>query len=330
MKSVESEKFSITPCGISAPDCKSDPNVTYKKIYKNDAYVEEERGWFEEQGAKCFIQSTPPRSVACNGHLHDALEIIYIRTGRFVAHVNDARYEVGRGDMLFFRGGDIHRMYTLDEKDNSYYVIKIHPSLVFDVSDKKNGAAYMLFFALRNNSAKRLWRASELEGTRVERTVAAFADECSERLPYFDIAVKEYAASLLLFVLRNDEGASARKTEHIRGAEVSVLALVYSAMTFINNNYSSDISAADVARTVGMSYSHFSRSFGSVTGQSFKEYLNAVRIRRAEELLITTDEDVFRIGEMCGYASASYFIMNFKKIKGVTPHAYRNNMKRAK
>ncbi len=330
MKKVFAEKNPITPNVFVAPEYKNNRDVTYKRNYKGDAYLEQERGWFEEQGAKCALQTTPPRSVATKGHLHDALEIIYISSGSFTAYINDVRYEVGRGDMLFFRGGDIHSIYTLDEKENSYYVIKIHPSLVFDVSDKKNGAAYMLLFALRNDAAKRHWRAEELEGTRVERTVTALADECAQRRPYFDIAVKEYVASLLLFILRDGDEAPEMKEEHIGRAEVSVLELVYSAMTFINNNYSSEISAADVARAVGMSYSHFSRSFGNVTGQSFKEYLNGVRIRRAEEMLITTDEDVFRIGEMCGYASASYFIMNFKKIKGITPHAYRNDMKRAR
>lgn len=328
MKKVDAEQISIAADGVPAAEYKVNPSVIYKRIYKNDAYVEEERGWFEEQGAKCSLQTTPPRSVATKGHLHDALEIVYIKTGRFAAYINDVRYEVGRGDMLFFRGGDIHRIYTLDETDNSYYVIKIHPSLVFDVSDKKNGAAYMLLFALRNDAAKRLWCAEELKGTAVEKTVTALADECARREPYFDIAVKEYAARLLLFILRDDASTTNGKTEHIGGAEAGVLELIYNAVTFINNNYSSDISASDVARTVGMSYSHFSRSFGSVMGQSFKEYLNGIRVRHAEEMLITTDEEISRIGEMCGYSSASYFILNFKKINGITPYAYRNNMKR--
>lgn len=330
MKKLCGEKISTTQKEFCTPEYANVQSVTYKRIYKEDAYFEEERGWFEEQGAKCVLQHTVARAVATKGHLHDALEIIYIRTGKFAAYINDMHYEVGRGDMLFFRGGDIHRIYTLDEKDNSYYVIKIHPSLVFDVSDKKNGAAYMLLLSLRNNTVKRLWRALELEGTQVERIVTALADECAQRKAYFDIAVKEYAASLLLFILRNDASTTNGKSEHIRGAEAGVIELVYNAVTFINNNYSSDVSASDVARAVGMSYSHFSRSFGNVMGQSFKEYLNGVRVRHAEEMLITTEEEISRIGEMCGYSSASYFILNFKKINGITPYAYRNNMKRVR
>ncbi len=332
MNDGKNSEFSITPCAIYYPrEDAGAAKVAYKPYYKDgDAYVEEETGWFEEQGVKCGIQHTRKNSVATRGHLHDALEIIYIKSGTFIAQINDARYSVCRGDMLFFRSGDIHRIFSLDEDDNTYYVIKIHPSLIFDIADKKNGAAYMIEFSICDERAKRVWRAQELEGTDVERTVRLLAEECREKRPYFDISVRRYAASLLLFLLRYENKSGSEGARYVVHEDGTVLDSIYRSLTFINERYADGISAADVATAVGMSYSRFSRLFGSVTGRSFKEHLNLVRIKKAEELLITTEDTIFEITEKCGYCSPSYFIMTFKKAKGVTPHAYRAALKRGR
>lgn len=329
MNDGKDSSFSITPCAVSYPTAdRAAASVAYKPYCKDDdTYIEEENGWFEEQGVKCGIQHTAKNSIATRGHLHDALEIIYIKSGTFTAQINDAQYSVYRGDMLFFRSGDIHRIYSCGEENNIYYVIKIHPSLVFDIADKKNGAAYMLKFSICDESAKRVWRANELEKTDVPETIRTLAEECRDRLPYFDISVRRHAAALLLFLLRNEnaDGRDAAAAEEADDA--AVLDLIYKSLTYINSNYFKDISASDVAAAVGMSYSRFSHSFGSVTGRSFKEYLNLIRVKKAEELLITTDDSISEITEKCGYCSPSYFILTFKRAKGITPHAYRATLK---
>lgn len=293
---------------------------------EEDAYIEVEGSWFAEQGAKCALQYTGARQVATYGHLHEALELIYIKSGEFTAFIGDGRYEVTAGDLLFFRPSEIHRIYAGDTSQNSYYVIKIHPSLVFDVADKKNGASYMLRFAIGTKNAKRVWKNTELAATRVEKTVVEMERECRERRPYFDIAVREKAASLVLFLLRSEQGEDTGGYNAADREERFAVETVYKALTYINSHSGEDISAADVSRAVAMSYSHFSRSFGRIVGQNFKEYLSGVRLKRAEEMLLTTEKSVAEIAKECGYKSTSYFIMSFKKAKGTTPHAYKKQM----
>ncbi len=327
MKTDKHTKFSISPNSVPHGENGVTATCVSYKPYRGNAYIEEEHGWFEELGAKCSLQKTKKNSIAAKGHIHDAIEILYIKQGGFMVYINDLRYEAKAGDMVLFHSGDLHRSYSSSEEENSYYVIKIHPSLVFDVSDKKNGAAYMLRFYLGDKNAKRIWTKSELADTPVEKTVLSLASECRERQPFFDIAVKKYAAELLLFILRNSTDVLDGSDKKQSADDSNKFELIYKAINFINNNYQKDISAFDVASSVGMSYGDFSRSFGSISGQSFKERLNAVRIKHAEELLITTESSVEEIASKCGYSGASYFIMLFKKIKGITPHAYRASLK---
>jgi len=63
--------------------------------------------------------------------------------------------------------------------------------------------------------------------------------------------------------------------------------------------------------------------FKQVTGISFKEYLNKVRIEEAKSLLEHTDYSIMEIAVACGYSDQSYFTKVFKKATGITPKQYR-------
>ena len=68
---------------------------------------------------------------------------------------------------------------------------------------------------------------------------------------------------------------------------------------------------------------YFSRVFKRATGVSFTEYLNGVRIKEAQRLLIKTDKTIYDIAEAVGYKSASHFGRSFTAITGISPSEYR-------
>lgn len=59
----------------------------------------------------------------------------------------------------------------------------------------------------------------------------------------------------------------------------------------------------------------------------FKDYLNSYRIDRAEEMLLTGEDKIYKIAEMVGYTSTDYFINKFVELKGKTPLQYRKKIK---
>ena len=81
-----------------------------------------------------------------------------------------------------------------------------------------------------------------------------------------------------------------------------------------------DIDEKVLAKSYGISYSHFSRSFKRVTGITFKNYLNRTRISKAEQLLFQNECSVSEVASACGYNSTAYFIKVYRSIKGKTPY----------
>lgn len=100
------------------------------------------------------------------------------------------------------------------------------------------------------------------------------------------------------------------------------------ARAYLSQRYADpNLMLQDVAGEVGMSQSHFSTVFAQETGITFTQYLTALRIGKAKELLTATAMRSSEIAFAVGYNDAHYFSYLFKKQTGVTPSEYRKSNK---
>ncbi|GAA1596617.1 GlxA family transcriptional regulator [Actinoplanes couchii] len=83
------------------------------------------------------------------------------------------------------------------------------------------------------------------------------------------------------------------------------------------------VTLAGVAARAGLSPRTLNRRFHEQTGHTPMQWVATVRIRRAQEMLETTDYGVDRIAHLVGFASPAQFRAQFKRLSGVAPHAYR-------
>ena len=96
------------------------------------------------------------------------------------------------------------------------------------------------------------------------------------------------------------------------------------AKRYIEDNYESEeISLNSVAAHVNISPSHFSTIFSQEEGQTFIEYLTAMRMNKAKELLMCSSLKSSEIGYAVGYRDPHYFSYLFKKTQSCTPREYR-------
>ncbi len=99
------------------------------------------------------------------------------------------------------------------------------------------------------------------------------------------------------------------------------------ALTFLQENYhKEELSLNDVADHLGISIPYLAVLFKQETGKNFGAHLLDIRMKKAKELLKTTDSSISDIAEQVGYNSPQYFAVCFKKYAGVTPGNYRNQM----
>lgn len=95
------------------------------------------------------------------------------------------------------------------------------------------------------------------------------------------------------------------------------------AKGYINEGYSGSITLEEVAQSVHLNPVYFSTLFKSLTGTTFTNYLQEVRIEAAKNLFKTTQHNVKSVCRMVGYSDLNYFAQLFKKSTGVTPASYR-------
>ena len=98
------------------------------------------------------------------------------------------------------------------------------------------------------------------------------------------------------------------------------------ARSYLSENYANpNLMLQDAANEVHLSQSHFSTVFSQETGLTFTQYLTALRIGKAKELLEATEMRSSQIALEVGYNDSHYFSYLFKKNTGLTPGEYRKN-----
>ena len=281
--------------------------------------IEAGEGVISDLGIDFFLDNINGVVLA---HIHPAVEILYIQKGRCCVMLDDAEYYADAGDMVLIRSNTVHCIYPADGGSASYYVLKIHPSLFFDFSSRANGGKYAMLLSMKYNERKNVWRCGEVS----ENGIAAAMDRLIAGLDgtdsMADVEMKIATAEIILAVLRSNK-VEELAPETADGISRHITRQVYDSVIYVNGHYTEDITAADCAARVNMSYSYFSRCFHQITSKTFKEYLNIMRINRAERELLLSEKTETEIAAVCGYGNISYFISVFRRIKGVTPSAYR-------
>ena len=76
-----------------------------------------------------------------------------------------------------------------------------------------------------------------------------------------------------------------------------------------------------------MSVSWFIRNFREYTGSTPTQYILSLRISNAQSLLENTSCNITEIAEIVGYDNPLYFSRLFKKQSGMSPSAFRRQLR---
>tara|TARA_R110002094_G_scaffold184797_5_gene161536 strand:+ start:2557 stop:3450 length:894 start_codon:yes stop_codon:yes gene_type:complete len=88
------------------------------------------------------------------------------------------------------------------------------------------------------------------------------------------------------------------------------------------------ISVGQAAEMAGMTEITFSRNFQALTGHSFVEFLNRIRIGEACGMLYASDDQIITIAQTAGFKNLANFNRHFLKVKGMTPSQYRDTARK--
>jgi YesN/AraC family two-component response regulator len=95
---------------------------------------------------------------------------------------------------------------------------------------------------------------------------------------------------------------------------------------YIQANYDKPISLTTISDSLGINSSYISTLMKHEFGCGFVDYLNQLRIKKAQQLLEDPGLAIKRVSELCGYDTVHSFIRNFKKYLLFTPSEYRSKL----
>lgn len=92
---------------------------------------------------------------------------------------------------------------------------------------------------------------------------------------------------------------------------------------YIEDHLPEDITVAEIAKDMNISVYYLSHLFKSVTGITLIEFRNELRLTKAKQLLIRTNEPINKIAGECGFSNASYFTEVFARSEKIPPSEFR-------
>ena len=137
----------------------------------------------------------------------------------------------------------------------------------------------------------------------------------------FSIENLRYMSGLLVFFLSSIRYVNQYRqfsSEKVDGTNV-----IETTVHFMQENLSRRMSLQEMASYAGYSVSHFSAVFRQHTGLSPITYFNQLRIRKACDLLTSSDMTVTQISHRLGIDDPYYFSRLFSDVMGVSPREYR-------
>lgn len=132
----------------------------------------------------------------------------------------------------------------------------------------------------------------------------------------------------------NDIAASSKLTQLLTSCIQSLSAqeeaskipeIVQQIRSYLLDNYTQSIQLDSLSQQFSVSKYHLQRIFKKYVGQSPLEFLTAVRLTHAKELLRTTDLPISEIAYRVGIENTSYFISKFRSEEEITPNKYRKH-----
>ena len=269
---------------------------------------------YEAFRAEYIYRNDPPRP-----HWHYYAELLYVESGRLSVECNEQRVTMNTGDFAFLHAQAIHNVVPDLASQFRYGVIKFDLSRLTGSRFFTPNLRAVAEQARRSPDASFLFPKETIDGALFSRVFDTCINELNNRRYGSDQMVYANLCELMVSVARiwQTQGVltGTGRTAGVEGID--------SIVEYIDEHSSDVLLVTDLAKRCGMSYSNFALKFKQMYGRSCKEYIELVRVSKAENLLLFSDLDMTGISIETGFADCSHLIKVFKKWKGITPKQYK-------
>ena len=268
-----------------------------------------------------FIFDAAKEAFPVKPHWHYFAEIIHVIKGSMEVLSDGVSYIMHEGETLLLYPSSVHSMMETDKGGKPvYYVIK------FDLNKFPGNTSYapslMDLFKYAASSGMPVFFDKEESG---KMHLAGIFDSSVREMRAFeygaDIVLKSHVYMIIYRIVRNwisrglDINSCPTRAKDSYGIDT--------IPEYIDMHLQDNLKVKDLAAVCHISYSGFAGKFNEQYGMSCKEYIERMRMFKADEYLLFTDMDISEISRLTGFNDSSHFIHAFRRYKGITPKRYR-------
>jgi len=292
-------------------------------IYKFSAFVgndgSEKIGYNLPDFPVLIRKNTLPANLnlaSAKSHWHEDIEFISVISGSIRYNVNGSVFTLRPGDGVFINSRQFHYLMSDSGAASSFYCAVLHPMLLCSLRTveqqyvapvTEGGEAYILL------SSSVPWQAEILDCVRLmyDSTSEEGAELMIQSL-YFRL----WKTLCTHAVIRRD---SSPNRDH-------KLTMLKNMVAFIHTHYREKISLEDICAAGSVGKTMCTAVFKKCVNCTPVAFLTEYRIKKAVELLQSTDMSVTEIAYETGFSSASYFAECFRKELGSSPREYKTKL----
>lgn len=267
----------------------------------------------KDKNVACYIHNSYPLDM----HQHDFFEINIVTNGFGVHYVNNKRIDVRPGSVFFIPKNVFHGYVNLGELEIFHVIL---PDSFFEVYENllSNASGYAKLFdksAAEHSSAKELTldRTRYLSILGNVKEILNFSKNDVTCNLLQSVSVCQLILKLCLY----------RKEKRIKEKNNLYVSLIIDSIHYMEDNLSRKITIDDICKKFYISKSTFIRVFTKYTCFSPIAYLTKLKIEKAKQLLLETENSVTDIALDCGFFDSSHLERYFKRYENTTPNYYR-------
>lgn len=266
-----------------------------------------------------YMEDVRDPEFRVKGHWHYFVEILYVVKGRIQVDCGKYRHSLEEGDIIVIPPKMLHRICLNHPVPVQYAVVK------FDLHGIRIPGVYLT--KIRSALATVQEKEPMLFSAPVQKEyeLSDYIENCLAELGQkafgYEMAIYSNLSVMLVRMMRLWEecGNFIEKQEE----QESAVSFFDNILEYMDAHAFEGIRVQELADRCGMSYSNFAKVFKQQFGRSCKEYLEYIRISKAEELVLYSDYDISYIAQETGFADSSHFIRIYKKFKEETPKQAR-------
>lgn len=262
-------------------------------------------------------------------HSHEYLELFYIVDGEYRQKILDNEFTFSKGELCLIDRNCLHQE-ILDGTSASILFLGMTPDIFDDVMkrqlDTDTGITAFLNMALlkQKNVQQYLHFRPRVEAhvdPEMRQTLTSLLLELSRH----DQASRIICQGLLLRLFgllstQYDFSLSKKMKKEIGW-------ILFEEISLFIKQHLRNISVHMLSEEFHFQDDYFNRLLKAQTGLTYTEYLQSLRLERAEELLRDTDLQIEAIAREVGYHNKGYFYKIFTERHQLTPAQFRKKMK---